>query len=294
MLAHVLGSSFALLMALLVSPSPLFAAGDAAHGKILFALAAGCGCHTPESGPIGAGGGEVKTPFGTFYAPNITPHAQTGVGSWSDEEIASAVRDGETRAHGVEAPVMPYYRYAGMSDVDVADLIAYLRSLSPVDKANQAHRDELPLARLAYRGWRLLFGSSARRGREGPKGGVERGRYLVDHVAICGDCHTPRSRFGEPLASMYLAGTRQGPNGKSVPNITPHASGIGDWDEADIVNLLQKGRTPDFDNVQGLMADVVDGHGGGPGYKDAPEADLRAVAAYLKSIQPIDNTVTAK
>ena len=284
----------------LLAPAPPAVAGsalptgDPQRGKDLFALAAGCGCHTPDGGPIGAGGGEVKTPFGTFYAPNITPHRQSGIGSWSDAEIAAAIRDGDTPSHGVEAPVMPYYRYGGMSDGDVADLVAYLRSLPPSDKENQRHTGELPLARFSYRLWRLAFAPRPARSAEAPQDGIERGRYIVDHLAICGDCHTPRGRFGDPVAAMYLAGTKQGPNGKSVPNITSHRTGIADWDEVDVFGLLLKGRKPDFDSVQGLMADVVDGHGGGPGYKMAPQADLRAIAAYVKSIAPIDNNVSGK
>src|SRR5262249_45058122 len=81
-------------------------AGDAAHGQVLFALAGGCGCHTPDSGPVGAGGREIKTPFGTFYGPNITPDRDTGVGDWSDKELIAAIRDGKSRL-GVESPVMP-------------------------------------------------------------------------------------------------------------------------------------------------------------------------------------------
>jgi hypothetical protein len=93
---------------------------------------------------------------------------------------------------------------------------------------------------------------------------------------------------------MYLAGAAHGPNGDPVPNITPDKTGIGNWDADDIVNLLTLGMMPDFDNVQGLMADVVDGHGGGPGFKDAPPDDLRAIALYLKSVPAIDNKVDAK
>src|SRR5207247_2514209 len=106
------------------------------------------------------------------------------------------------------------------------------------------------------------------------------------------DCHTPRTRLGAPDRSMYLAGVADGPGGQVIPNITPHATGIGDWDVSDILGVLTRGMLPNFDNVQGLMAEVVDGRGGGPGFKDAPEADLRAIAEYLKTVPPIDNAVT--
>jgi mono/diheme cytochrome c family protein len=281
-----------MLSALLPTPSPTLAAGDVERGRVVFALAAGCGCHTAAEGPVGAGGGEVPTPFGTFYGSNITPDVETGIGSWTDDEIRAAIRDGVVRGKGAESPAMPYYRYAGMSDADVDDLIAFLRSLPPVRRANRAHVNELPLARWAYAGWRLLFGGTAPAApRSAPQAGIARGRYLVDHVAICGDCHTPRNALGVSQESRYLAGTRRGVGERRVPNITPHQTGIGDWDEDDIVSALTLGMLPNFDNVQGPMAEVVDGRGGGPGYGAAPVADLQAIAAYLRSVEAIDNDV---
>jgi mono/diheme cytochrome c family protein len=279
---------------LLMLPRPLAAAGNPEHGKVVFALAAGCSCHTSKDGPVGAGGGEIPTPFGKFFGSNITPDTDTGIGTWSDAEIDAAIRHGYARGKGVESPAMPYYQYAGMSDTDVADLIAYLRLLPPVRHANQPHEGELPLARWAYRAWRLLFARSATPPVAAPAAGVERGKYLVDHVSICGDCHTPRNRFGVPEHAMYLAGSAHGPEGDPIPNITPDKTGIGSWDVADIINLLTQGMLPNFDNVQGLMAEVIDGRGGGPGFKDAPESDRHDIAEYLKTVPPIDNKVDDK
>lgn len=274
--------------------TPGGAAGDPARGKVLFALAAGCSCHTPKDGPVGAGGGEVPTPFGKFYGTNISPDRETGIGVWTDAEIAAAIREGIVRGAGAESPAMPYYFYAGMTDGDVADLIAYLRALPPVRRQNRPHEGELPLARWAYRAWRILFFREPVRASNAPSAGLERGRYLADHVSICIDCHTPRTRLGAADRSMYLAGVAHGPGGKPVPNITPHETGIADWDVTDIVNVLTLGMLPDFDNVQGLMAEVVDGRGGGPGYKDALESDRRVIAEYIKSVPPIDNKVSEK
>ena len=268
-------------------------AGDVERGRVIFALAGGCSCHTPADGPVGAGGGEVPTPFGTFYGTNITPDPETGIGKWSDAEIESAIRDGYARDKGVEAPAMPYYLYAGMADRDVGDLIAYLRALPAVARPNEPHKAQLPLARWAYRAWRLVFAPSVSAPETAPSAELERGRYLADHVGICNDCHTPRTRFGAPDLSMYLAGAVVGPD-QIAPNITPDETGIGDWDRDDIVNVLSLGMLPDFDNVQGLMAEVVDGHGGGPGYKDAPNSDRRAIAAYITSVPPIDNKLADK
>jgi mono/diheme cytochrome c family protein len=270
------------------------AAGDATRGRLVFATAGGCGCHTGPDGPIGAGGAEVPTPFGKFYGTNITPDAETGIGSWDDAAIAAAIRDGWRSDGSAESPVMPYYRYAGMADQDLADLIAYLRTLPPVRRRNREHEVTLPFPRLAFRAWRTLFVRADDAPPAAPSEPVARGRYLVDHVAICGDCHTPRDRFGAEDESRYLAGTAAEPGSPRVPNITPHRTGIGDWDKSDIVGLLTLGMLPNFDNVQGLMAEVIDGKGGSPAYKHIPAQDLDAIAAYLKTVPPIENDVRKK
>ena len=185
---------------------------------------------------------------------------------------------------------MPYYRYAGMADRDVADLVAYLRTLPAIRRASPPADVLVP--RVAYRLWRWLFVSAAVAPPEAPVSEVERGRYLVEHVSVCGDCHTPRNRFGVPDERFHLAGTDRGPDGKPVPNITPDKkTGSGDFDDADLVQVLSTGMLPDFDNVQGLMAEMVDGYGGGPGYGKAPATDLRAIAAYLKTVPAIVHEV---
>lgn len=281
----------ALALALVVPAPATLAAGDAARGAVIFALAGGCGCHTPDEGPVGAGGRPIETPFGRFYGTNITPDAETGIGAWSDAEIIAAIRAGDARGR-VEAPVMPYAEYAGMADDDVADLVAHLRTLPAIRRENRPAEVRLPLPQLAYRAWRLLFARGAPPPAAAPAEAVARGRYLVDHVALCVDCHTPRTRLGALERARYLAGTEDGPGGQVVPNITPDdATGIGEWSERDIVRLLRQGMMPNMDNVQGAMAEVVDGVGGGPGYAQAPDDELRAIAKYLKTVPPISNKV---
>jgi mono/diheme cytochrome c family protein len=273
-------------------PAGAGAVGDSGRGAVVFAMAGGCSCHTGKDGPVGAGGAEIKTPFGTFYGTNITPDPDTGIGRWSDAEIVAAIRTGDTRGQGVEAPVMPYYRYAGMADVDVRDLVAYLRTVPAVRRENRAAEVSIPFPRLAYRAWRVLFAPWAAAPAAAPTDPLARGRYLVDHVAICIDCHTPRTRFGALDTSLYLAGTDDGPGGDAVPNITAdRETGIGTWTEDDIVRLLQTTMKPDTDNVQGLMAEVIDGVAGASGYARAPEAELRSIAKYLKTVPPIRHQV---
>jgi mono/diheme cytochrome c family protein len=124
-----------------------------------------------------------------------------------------------------------------------------------------------------------------------PAEGVERGRYLADHVSLCSDCHTPRTRLGAVDRSLYMAGTAEGPGGNPVPNITPDETGIAGWDASDIAAVLESGMLPNFDNVQGAMAEVVDGVAGGPGYKDTSEFDRRAIAGYVLGLPPIAHDV---
>ena len=148
------------------------------------------------------------------------------------------------------------------------------------------------MPRLAYRLWRLLLAPRATRPASGPSDPVARGRYLVESVAVCTDCHTPRTRVGASNRNLYLAGTNDGPDGESVPNITPDSeTGIGNWSEAHIVHLLQTGMQPGGDEVEGLMAQVIHGVGGGPGFASAPEPELSAIAKYLKTVPPIRNKI---
>jgi mono/diheme cytochrome c family protein len=273
-------------------PSSIRADGDAERGRVIFALAGGCGCHSTDEGPVGAGGRALATPFGTFYSTNITPDRDTGIGAWSDAEIIAAIRDGDARGKGVEAPVMPYYLYAGMADRDAQHLVAYLRTLPPVVRPNREAEVWLPFPRLAYRAWRWWYAPAASPPAEAPGDELARGRYLTDHVAICGDCHTPRNRFGAPEPALYLAGTASGPDGDPVPNITTDPeTGLGKWTERNFVQLLESAMLPNMDNVQGLMAEVIDGIGGGLGYAQAPEAELRSIAKYLKTVPPVQHEV---
>jgi mono/diheme cytochrome c family protein len=183
---------------------------------------------------------------------------------------------------------MPYEAYSGMSEEDVGDLIAYLRTLKPLPKQTPALQTFAPFYRAGgtfvwFRFFSRFFDAPAR----GPASGVARGRYLVEHVALCVDCHTPRNFMGVPDRSLYLAGAASGPLGKEVPNITPDKdTGIGTWSRNDIADLLLSGTKPDLDDVQGLMAEVVEA-----GYKRMKREDALAIADYLKSIPPIRNKI---
>ena len=289
------GSFYAVLLLLVFlavacsSPPPVgdFSGGDPERGKRLVALAGGCGCHTESAGPALAGGKELVVSLGKFYSPNITSDREHGIGAWTDLEVEGAIRRGVRRDGAVENPAMPYYRYAGMSDGDVADMIAWLRTVPPSDRPNQPDDTWLPFPALAMRAWRTLFVDPLEPWTQEAVA-ADRGRYLTDHIAICGDCHTPRNLFQAPRHSLYLAGSSLG----SAPNITPDKdTGIGDWDEEDILSCLELGMLPNMDSVQGLMEEVVDGVAGGLGYFTAPEEDLRSIATYIRHVPPIHHVV---
>jgi mono/diheme cytochrome c family protein len=135
--------------------------------------------------------------------------------------------------------------------------------------------------------WLKVFGRFSSPPARAPQTGVERGRYLVEHVSLCGDCHTPRNRIGVPDRSLYLAGNKEGPFGEEVPNITPHQeTGIGKWSREEIAELVLTGAKPDGDNVQGLMAEVIEA-----GYKRMRREDALAIADYLKTVPAVQNKI---
>ena len=264
-----------------------------AAGEYAF-RAAGCiSCHTDvaNKGVELAGGRALKTPFGTFYTPNITPDKDTGIGSWSDEEFLRALREGVSPDGDHYYPSFPYTSYTFMSDEDVLALKAYLFSREPAAQENREHDLGFPFnIRLLMLGWKLLFFE------EGPfapepdaSDTVNRGAYLVVAQTHCGECHTPRNPFGATIASEHLAGNANGPDNERVPNITPDATGIGRWNETSIVHLLRTGFKPNWDNVQGSMAEAV-----AHGLKYLSEDDLKAIAAYLKWLPPIENVVPTR
>ncbi len=261
------------------------------RGQYIFALAGGCACHTEPEETLNAGGREFPVPMGKVYSTNITHDKETGLGKWSDQEIYDSMVKG-VRSNGEKlVPVMPYEAYSGMAESDLKALIAYLRTLDPVSQKTPPAKFRLPFVRSLFTPlWLKFFGGFTTPPPTAPKSGIERGRYLADHVAICGDCHTPRNRLGVPNRALYLAGWQSGPLGEDVPNITPHQeTGIKDWSRDEIADLLIKGTKLDLDDVQGLMAEVV--HGTTAGYKDMTREDALAIADYLKSIPAIRNEI---
>ena len=262
-------------------------------GQYVFALAGGCACHSAPKEPMHAGARAFPIPFGTVYSTNITQDKETGLGGWTDQQIIDAMIKGVRRDGSKILPVMPYEKYSGMASDDLKALVAYLRTIKPVKRPTPELKSSIPFVR-SIGTWVYLrvFGRFSKPASVAPQAGVARGKYLVDHVAICSDCHTPRNVLGAPKSSLAMAGVSQqsSPLGEAVPNITPDSeTGIGSWKREEVAELLLTGTKPDFDNVQGLMHEVIQGTS--YGYKDMKKQDALAIADYLATLPPIENNV---
>lgn len=262
-----------------------------ARGEYLF-RAGGClSCHTDEKnkGAELAGGRAFATPFGTFYSPNITADRATGIGTWTDAQFDRALRHGVRPDGAYYFPVFPYPSYAKMRPDDAKAIKDYLMSRPAVARANKPHDVSFPFSwRFLQIGWRMLY---FRAGEWQPEAGksaeINRGGYLVEALTHCGECHTPRNRLGALDRAMHLAGTRNGPDGDVVPNITPDKdSGIGNWSRDEIANLLETAETPAFSTVGKSMREAID-----HGLKYLTDADRQAIGAYLLDQKPIANRV---
>jgi mono/diheme cytochrome c family protein len=264
-----------------------------ARGKYVFGAAAGCGCHTVAKQPLNAGGRKYVGPFGTVYSSNITPDPTTGIGKWTDEQIITATRLGR-RPNGERLiPVHPYTVFNGMTEQDLKDVVAYLRSVPPVNRATPAKKISVPMFESVFLpAWLATFAAIETPPKSAATSGVARGEYLTRAVSHCGECHTPRTMTMAVDNTRFLAGNPKGkgPEGSAVPNITPdRETGLGSWTEEQITDYLETGNKPDGDVAGGLMAEVI--QGSSAGYKDLTKADRLAIAKYLKSIPPIKNRI---
>lgn len=269
-------------------------AAELARGKYVFGATGGCGCHTVKGQPVNSGGRKHEGPFGIVYSTNITPDRETGIGGWTDEQVVAAIRLGR-RPNGERLlPVHPYPVFNGIAEGDLRVLVAYLRSLQPVRRANEPKRITVPLFESVFLpAWLAAFASRETPPPAAPISGLARGEYLVRAVAHCGECHTPRTLTMALDATRFLAGNPKGPEGQAMPNITPdRETGIGTWSVEDIAWYLSTGNKPDGDVANGLMDEVIVGTTAG--YKDLSKADLAAIAQYLKTIPAVRNKIGKK
>lgn len=281
------------LLLLIASEAEAQTREQIARGKYVFGAAAGCGCHTVPKQALNAGGRKYDGPFGTVYSSNITPDPTTGIGKWTDEQIITATRAGR-RPNGERLiPVHPYTVFNGMAEQDLKDVVVYLRSVPPVNRATPAKKISVPLFESVFLpAWLATFAAVETPPKSAATSGVARGEYLTRAVSHCGECHTPRTMTMAVDNTRFLAGNAKGkgPEGSAVPNITPdRETGLGSWSEEQIADYLETGNKPDGDVSGGLMMEVI--QGSSAGYKDLTKADRQAIAKYLKSIPAIKNRI---
>jgi mono/diheme cytochrome c family protein len=253
-----------------------------ARGEYL-ARAADCfSCHTTAGGQPYAGGVPFKLPFGTIYAPNITPDKATGIGDWSDADFARAMRRGAGKHGEMLYPAFPYASYALMPTDDVLAVKAYLFSLPPIRATAPQNTLSFPYnQRYLMRAWRLLFVPGHHFQPDQSKSPQwNRGAYLVEALGHCGDCHTPRNLLfgldnGRKFAGAITAGW-------TAYNISSDAkTGIGAWSGAQIASYLSRGHAPGRSSAAGPMAEAVENS-----LHYLTEQDIAAMVTYLKTVPP--------
>ena len=284
-------------MGLLFAPSLALAAGQGLidsqlkQGEYIY-RATGCeGCHTDakHAGKLLAGGHALATPFGTFYTPNITPDKETGIGLWSEQDFMRALRAGVSPSGDHYYPSFPYTSYTKLTDDDARALWLYLKAQPSVKQANRNHDLKWFARSRSFVGtWkRMYFVPGAYQPDAAKSGAWNRGAYLAEAAAHCGECHTPRNALGGIDTKLRYAGTRAGPGDGVVSNITPDKkTGIGKWRASELAQYLETGLTPEGDSAGDLMAEVIDN-----GLQYLNKEDLAAIAEYVLSLPPVENSV---
>ena len=300
LLFAVLVAAGAALAWVLSAPKPRYSetewqalglAGDAAAGRLVF-FAGGCeSCHKSpgQDDPLRLGGGlELKTPFGSFYPPNISSDPADGIGGWRPVDIANALLSGVSRDGLHLYPSLPYTSYQRMTPKDVADLVAFLRTLAPVSGRAPANDLAFPFSiRRAVGLWKLLYFDNAGL-RPDPSQNEQwnRGRYLVEGPGHCGECHTPRNFLGAMDATQALAGAPLPDGHGKSPSL--RSGDFLKWTTADIVEALTSGFTPSGDVLGAGMTAVT------RNLAELPQTDREAIAVYLKSLPPLGPSASAK
>jgi mono/diheme cytochrome c family protein len=263
----------------------------AVAGERLF-WAGGCAsCHaTPVNGKrakgddklILGGGMELSSPYGVFRVPNISPHGTDGIGAWSMVDFVNAMQHGVSPDGRHYYPSFPYASYTRMPVEDVMDLKAYLDTLPAVEGRVDGHTLGIPWSvRRGIGLWkRLYLDAGPVLGSDDPL--VKRGRVLVEGAGHCGECHTPRDRFGGLDSDRWLAGAPNLEGKGRIPNITPGGKKISGWSQRDIEYYLESGFTPDFDTAGGSMVAVQEN------MAMLSKEDREAIAAYLKAVAARD------
>jgi len=251
-------------------------------------------CHTARDENPYAGGVAFQTPFGTLYSTNITPHPETGIGSWRFEDFRRAMREG-LRPNGEHLyPAFPYTDFAQISDSDLASLYLYFRSVESFDARARENELSFPYSQRALLSpWKFLFHDQATFEPD-PSQSDEwnRGAYLVEALGHCGACHTPRNALGAERADLALSGAVIQDKVKlgfyrdwAATNLTNSPRGLASWSEEDIVAYLKAGQN-DKAVVHGPMVEVVM-----HSTQHLTDTDLHAMAIYLKAQESVEHVI---
>jgi mono/diheme cytochrome c family protein len=269
-----------------ISPQSLSAyKADPARGAVVFDAGGCSSCHAVPNQPdrLKLGGGlALKSPFGTFYVPNISPDPADGIGRWSEADFVTALIKGTSPSAQHYFPAFPYTSYQRARVEDIRDLFAYLKTLEPLSGRVRDHDLPFPFNIRRNVGiWKLLFLDGKPFVPDAAHSAQwNRGAYLVNSLGHCAECHSPRNFLGGIIAAQRLAG---GPNPEGegwVPNITQ--KGLGEWSLKDIDYFLETGDLPDGDNAGGSMARVI------KNTSLLPAEDRAAMAEYLKSLPRVE------
>lgn len=240
-------------------------------------------CHTVPGGKPFAGGRPFKLPGGTLYTPNITPDQETGIGKWTDDQFVRALKQGIDEHDHNLYPAFPYTSYTQMTRDDALAIKAYLFSLDPVSKKRPANDISWPFSmRSAISVWNALF-FDKKDFQPDPSKPYDwnRGKYLVDALGHCGECHTPRNVFMATKTSTPLAGGEA--EGWTAYNITSDkVSGLGGWGDDEIVGYFKTGIAHGKAWANGPMGEAVN-----DSLKYLDDGDLKAIVTYLRTVPPV-------
>ncbi len=273
-------------VALLAGATQTARADDTLERGRYLSVAADCvACHTnPKQGKPYAGGYAIASPLGEIWASNITPSKTHGIGTYSEADFAKAVREGVRKDGAHLYPAMPYTSYAKLTDEDVHALYVYfMQGVAPVDE--EAHTTELPFpfsVRSSMAVWNLLFLDKTPFKPDPAKSAQwNRGAYLVEGLAHCSSCHSPRGLMMQEVGGKAFAGGSLGD--WYAPNITSHPiSGIGGWTDDELATYLKTGRVEGKGQAGGGMAEAVSNS-----LSKLRDEDISAIVTYLRTVPAV-------
>ena len=277
-------------------PASELAAGyrpNLANGAEMFTAGNCSACHaTPGQADLTrlGGGVKLKSPFGTFVTPNISPDPKFGIGGWSELAFVNAMKRGVDDEGGHLYPAFPYGAYSLMKTSDVRDLFAYMKTLPPVAAPTAPHELKFPFnLRTAVGFWKLLYFHPKDFVADPKRSAAwNRGAYLAEGPAHCAECHTPRNALGgEKESELYAGAPNLEAGGRFASNITPSKDGIGDWSDTDIADFLKTGTDKCFNEPTGMRGVIAS-------TSKLTESDLAALGTYIHELPPKPGNGTHK